>query len=365
MSKIGSLDGLQGCVDRSFIQIGCQIFPCQIRCYNPGRDGRVTLGMVVLTKVCQMITSVLLYAMIIPLLCPAISVGVAHVTDWCIRVLLCIMIVVVVIAIAYLYVVLLRCIVLLRTMWVRSKSQTPNVPQWNSFRGGGTPGTDASTAVAVVEANQECNVQHLESFVSLLSGIDIAGAIDGEEHTAAWTCGDGACALHALFGVPTSHQLEATNVRQRVLHALPAELPPLVASLNQELKNCLGELLEAVWAEAKAAATATYRGSAVETEQGIIWNALPEDLQLNILELVEAQRMETRQDKQLLGKNMQFAAQLFDPRKQDTIIRPLCVLLGYLQPDAPRRFKSKGTYVVTAAGFRGRQGQPGVTAPVQ
>ena len=50
--------------------------------------------------------------------------------------------------------------------------------------------------------------------------------IERLSHIAVWTFGDGACALHALFGIPHSLQLDATNKEQRVFDKLPDELHP-------------------------------------------------------------------------------------------------------------------------------------------
>ena len=68
---------------------------------------------------------------------------------------------------------------------------------------------------------------------------------------------DGACALHAIFGVPQIHVqwLQAINVRRRVLDSMPEEYAVLVESLNPTLSTCFKDMLDAVWAEAKEAAS--------------------------------------------------------------------------------------------------------------
>ena len=157
------------------------------------------------------------------------------------------------------------------------------------------------------EASQECQIQHMESFATLLSSIEINGFIEGQEYIAAWTCGDGACALHAIFGVPISNCLEAGNVRERLLANMEADLLPLVASLPASLQHALEEMLEAVWAEVKAAAEKNKRHDVLDTEETILWNATPMDIQRDLLEFVEVQRLEAQQDSRLMEQIMKFA----------------------------------------------------------
>ena len=63
---------------------------------------------------------------------------------------------------------------------------------------------------------------------------DLRADVDGEEHVAALTCGDGACGLHAVFGnVSEVHgSLEAFDIRRRVVQDLPQSI--IVRSYLQE-----------------------------------------------------------------------------------------------------------------------------------
>ena len=56
--------------------------------------------------------------------------------------------------------------------------------------------------------------------------VDAGGAIEGDEHLGAWTCGDGACALHAILGVPSprSGEVSSPGARASIAEGLPETL---------------------------------------------------------------------------------------------------------------------------------------------
>ena len=83
----------------------------------------------------------------------------------------------------------------------------------------------------------------------------MSGSINRVMHTAASTVGDGACGLHALFGVPQKQELRADNVRSRVWEALPSDLGSLRGDLCEEVRDYLNCMLDSIWEEAKAAAS--------------------------------------------------------------------------------------------------------------
>jgi len=68
-------------------------------------------------------------------------------------------------------------------------------------------------------------VSHLE-FLHRTNMINISGIVAGQEYTAAWTLGDGACALHAVFGVPAidSGRIACCQVRSLLVDLLPKTL---------------------------------------------------------------------------------------------------------------------------------------------
>ena len=99
------------------------------------------------------------------------------------------------------------------------------------------------------------------------------GMIDGVTHIAARTNGNGACALHACFGAPSSGELYRHDVRERVLEVLPTEYSTAVARLNVPMRHCLdSEVLElSVWSVVREAAVCVLRGRALQvSEQRVI-----------------------------------------------------------------------------------------------
>ena len=74
-------------------------------------------------------------------------------------------------------------------------------------------------------------VSHLE-FLYRTNMINISGIVAGQEYTAAWTLGDGACALHAVFGVPAiaTGRIACSEVRPLLGELLPKTLGDLLTS---------------------------------------------------------------------------------------------------------------------------------------
>ena len=86
-------------------------------------------------------------------------------------------------------------------------------------------------------------VEHLADFVSTVSmyydhgGRMVGGFIEGESHTAALTCGDGACALHTVLGTPTRNgelkmELKADDVRESVVTRLSSNVATLLDDIG-------------------------------------------------------------------------------------------------------------------------------------
>ena len=74
-------------------------------------------------------------------------------------------------------------------------------------------------------------LSEMTDMIRPLSQDNVEGDIDGEAHIAAWTCGDGTCALHALFGLSVRGQLYATGVREVFAKSLKKDLSSMMASL--------------------------------------------------------------------------------------------------------------------------------------
>ena len=124
------------------------------------------------------------------------------------------------------------------------------------LRGGGSEGTktDVGGARIADPSASTLEIKHLSQYMTLLSQISICGVLDGEPCTAAYTKGDGACGLHALFGEPLNYRLEAVNVRNRIGEALPTTLLSACEGLRSEAPDVLFPMLESIWAEGKNAA---------------------------------------------------------------------------------------------------------------
>ena len=67
-------------------------------------------------------------------------------------------------------------------------------------------------------------LRDMSSQTTSLTAVPIAGVIDGVAYEAAWTNGDGACGLHALFGDCNHGELVAPLCRAFVCEALPATI---------------------------------------------------------------------------------------------------------------------------------------------
>ena len=105
----------------------------------------------------------------------------------------------------------------------------------------------------------------LGSFASSAIRGGIRGYIDGLPHQSAVTCGDGACALHAVLGQPGAEDgvLHRFRAREEFLSDLPidhATLCEVGAGIGD-----LGEFLDRVWLElALPAARAAVPGDGAE-----------------------------------------------------------------------------------------------------
>ena len=104
------------------------------------------------------------------------------------------------------------------------------------------------------DETSRCKITHLALCSSRLDQEGMSGSIDGVMYTAASTLGDGACGLHALFGVPQGQRLCADNVRPRVLEALPSDLASLCGALCGDVRDYLNWMLDSIWEEAKTGA---------------------------------------------------------------------------------------------------------------
>ena len=68
---------------------------------------------------------------------------------------------------------------------------------------------------------------------------DISGTIAGETYVVAWTCGDGACGLHAVLGAPevAGGMLRCDGVRERVVGNVPDSVQDVLALYGGALRE--------------------------------------------------------------------------------------------------------------------------------
>ena len=104
-------------------------------------------------------------------------------------------------------------------------------------------------------ASSVCMLSEMTDMIRPLSQDNSEGDIDGERHIAAWTCGDGTCALHALFGLSVKGQLYATGVREVFAKSFKEDLSSMMACLPPAgSKALLSDILRNVWTELKEVA---------------------------------------------------------------------------------------------------------------
>ena len=106
-----------------------------------------------------------------------------------------------------------------------------------------------------------CSVQNLSMYAVQAAEMNIRGTIDGTAHIGALTNGDGACALHACFGIPEAGGLHKRDVRECVLRELPVEYSSAVARLPASMRRSLeSEVLDqSVWRVARDGAMCILR----------------------------------------------------------------------------------------------------------
>ena len=178
-------------------------------------------------------------------------------------------------------------------------------------------------------------LSEMPDMIRPLSQGDVHGDIDGEAHTAAWTCGDGTCALHALFGLPVKGQLYASGVREVFANSLKEDLSSMMACLpSLGSKALLSEILKNVWRELKDVADRCSQDQDPDIDGRHLWKCCPDDVKESLLGFSKTRQVERDQQTLLTQELISFSHDLFVPEHVN-LVRDLCVHLNYLLPTTP------------------------------
>ena len=164
----------------------------------------------------------------------------------------------------------------------------------------------------------------------------IRGHIEGCQHVAAATCGDGACSLHAIFGLPrpADSYLQCPKVRAVVLAGIPEHIEGACEAHGGAVRELCLDVLKAVWTDlALPAARAQLAGTgeaATTAEMHAVWGQLQPEVREELCSFAQAQSYEEASSIARKQQLLAFARQLFVPSKEAVVVRPLCVFLGYL-----------------------------------
>ncbi len=161
-----------------------------------------------------------------------------------------------------------------------------------------------------------------------------AGGHGEEIYYAAQTCGDGACAVHALFGKPALNgELRLPNARAAV-HSLLDESANDVRVQTQRFPQLYENVRLALWAElAEVQAYAELRlpyEKGPTPESQTFWHHLEETTKEMIKSFVTQKAHDISQYRSAKQNLQAKALQLFTPMYEEAVVRPLAVMLGYL-----------------------------------
>ena len=152
------------------------------------------------------------------------------------------------------------------------------------------PGLDLWSDVAFGGGPRTGGVTHL-----FPAKLGISATVDDVSYTAAATCGDGACGLHSLWGLPTKEagSLLCSDAREKLLEVLPALVADVERLHNGTLRAPLEALLQSVWIDmARPAAAAMLLDAPVAVEHAMLWRHLDAELQEELLEFEKLRRFE-------------------------------------------------------------------------
>ena len=204
--------------------------------------------------------------------------------------------------------------------WLWLAAMTPIFPP--EPVGGGEPSPETTMAV-----------QDLATYGTDDLRIAFRGTIIDEPYIAASTNGNGGCALHACFGIPSATGLFRSDVREQVLRHLPTEYSTAAARLNAAMLQRLDMVLGSVWEYVQEGARCQLHGKKCKSEQRIAWNAIAELPEVDaeaILSFVQQKEYEKHNSQSVRRQLRDFYSRLFQVEHED-VVRELCILLSYLQ----------------------------------
>ena len=194
-----------------------------------------------------------------------------------------------------------------------------------------------SSPAALAALRHHCQIKmasNMQDFITSAVQARIRGRIEGVEHVAAATAGDGACGLHAVFGTPrrADRFLACANARDVVLSNIPETIEDVLTQREGALRELGIRIMKFVWTDmALPMARAILEGeSEFAPEAMCIWSSISERVQDDLLSFAESQKFESAKCMATKEKLLAFANRLFVPQKEASVVRPLCMLLGYV-----------------------------------
>ena len=176
--------------------------------------------------------------------------------------------------------------------------------------------------------------------IGVLEGEDIAVA--EQQLMGAATAGDGACALHAIFGHPNDGgELECPDAREIFQLLLPASLAELRHAHPEVNPDVTKAVVTGIWGLVCQAAAAIvehgHPGERVEREASLFWMAIDEETQTNLLQFFQQKYFENRNSSRLTATLKTVARRFFVPANEEAGVRPLSLLLDYI-PNCSRSY---------------------------
>ena len=191
-----------------------------------------------------------------------------------------------------------------------------------------------SSFCGIAMAQSTLAVLALREATSLLDQSSDKGVIGNREYTAAQTCGDGACALHCIFGaISASGELKLDSARECVQNTLPLTWGALHEHVMQHasgMERELAELQNMLWKDFALpyAKHERFGLASPSPEATAFWKHLDEDVRTQFL--AKAEEAEEAEDAVALLADVSRA--FFVEGNEESLVRPLSVALNYL-PD--------------------------------